>query len=70
MSLYVNPPISGFSAEWARQITTSVNFLLRSQGQFPAYDADPADPVAGQTYLNTATGKVRTWTGTLWVDLN
>jgi hypothetical protein len=69
MSLFVAPPITGFTNEWARQATFAINELLRTRGVFPALDVAPSDPVAGQGYHDTVTGKVLVWDGVTWQAL-
>jgi hypothetical protein len=42
------------------------NVQATSRLIIPTAASDPASPVAGQLYYNTAGGNLRIWTGTVW----
>ena len=51
--------------DWMRMVATAVNPLLQGY-PFMELETDPPSPRRGFTYLNTTTGKVRTWDGLAW----
>src|SRR3546814_17617198 len=55
--------------DWMRMVALQVNPILQGR-PFLSLDADPADPPAGFTYFNTASGQVRNWAGSAWKDRN
>lgn len=67
-------PVDAQRADWPRLIANAVNRLIvdgeaRDVLPFQSFAADPASPIEGQAYYNTATHKARVFDGTIWRDL-
>lgn len=66
----VIPPNNG-RADWPRLVANAVNKLtnyMNAKTVTFAPTSEPADPVEGQTYMDSITHKLRTYDGTAWQD--